>query len=85
LFTYINGGRPIGHPRAGNHCQARHHPEVEPTGTAIAICFAPEEDCATFAIRAINNAEREILVGAYALTTGSGIVEALVPRQGARR
>jgi phosphatidylserine/phosphatidylglycerophosphate/cardiolipin synthase-like enzyme len=27
---------------------------------------------------AINNAEREILVGAYGLITGSGIVEALV-------
>jgi phosphatidylserine/phosphatidylglycerophosphate/cardiolipin synthase-like enzyme len=38
----------------------------------------PEEDCAAFAVRAINNAEREILVGAYGLTTGSGIVEALV-------
>jgi phosphatidylserine/phosphatidylglycerophosphate/cardiolipin synthase-like enzyme len=47
-------------------------------GVAIAICFAPEEDCAAFAVRAINNAEREILVGAYGLTTGSGIVEALV-------
>jgi phospholipase D len=46
--------------------------------TAIAVCFTPEEDCATFAVRAINNAEREILVGAYGLTTGSGIVEALV-------
>jgi phosphatidylserine/phosphatidylglycerophosphate/cardiolipin synthase-like enzyme len=29
-------------------------------------------------VRAIDNAEREILVGAYGLTTGSGIVEALV-------
>jgi phosphatidylserine/phosphatidylglycerophosphate/cardiolipin synthase-like enzyme len=45
---------------------------------AIAICFSPEEDCAAFAVRAIDNAEREILVGAYGLTTGSGIVEALV-------
>jgi phosphatidylserine/phosphatidylglycerophosphate/cardiolipin synthase-like enzyme len=47
-------------------------------GVAIAVCFTPEEDCAAFAVRAINNAEREILVGAYGLTTGSGIVEALV-------
>jgi hypothetical protein len=34
------------------------------SGVAIAACFAPEEDCAAFAVRAINNAEREILVGA---------------------
>jgi phosphatidylserine/phosphatidylglycerophosphate/cardiolipin synthase-like enzyme len=48
------------------------------SGAAIAVCFSPEENCAAFAVRAINNAEREILVGAYGLTTGSGIVEALV-------
>jgi phosphatidylserine/phosphatidylglycerophosphate/cardiolipin synthase-like enzyme len=48
------------------------------SGAAIAVCFTPEEDCAAFAVRAINNAEREILVGAYELATGSGIVEALV-------
>jgi phosphatidylserine/phosphatidylglycerophosphate/cardiolipin synthase-like enzyme len=48
------------------------------SGVAIAVCFTPEEDCAAFAVRAINNAEREILLGAYGLTTGSGIVEALV-------
>jgi phospholipase D len=48
------------------------------SGAAIAVCFAPEEDCGAFAVRAINNAEREILVGAYGLTTGSGIVEALI-------
>jgi phospholipase D len=48
------------------------------SGAAIAVCFAPEEDCTGFAVRAINNAEREILVRAYGLTTGSGIVEALV-------
>jgi phosphatidylserine/phosphatidylglycerophosphate/cardiolipin synthase-like enzyme len=47
-------------------------------GAAIAVCFAPEEDCAAFAVRAIENADRAILVGAYGLTTGSGIVEALV-------
>jgi phosphatidylserine/phosphatidylglycerophosphate/cardiolipin synthase-like enzyme len=44
----------------------------------IDICFAPESDCAAFAVRAIEHAEREILVGAYGLTTGSGIVEALL-------
>jgi phosphatidylserine/phosphatidylglycerophosphate/cardiolipin synthase-like enzyme len=48
------------------------------SGAAIGVCFTPEEDCAAVAVRAINNAEREILVGAYGLTTGSGIVEALV-------
>lgn len=44
----------------------------------IDTCFAPESDCAAFAVRAIDSAEREILVGAYGLTTGAGIVEALV-------
>jgi phosphatidylserine/phosphatidylglycerophosphate/cardiolipin synthase-like enzyme len=48
------------------------------SGAAIAVCFSPEEDCDAFAVRAVDNAEREILVGAYGLTTGSGIVEALV-------
>ena len=38
----------------------------------------PEEDCAAFAVRAIHNAEREILGSANGRTTGSGIVEALV-------
>jgi phosphatidylserine/phosphatidylglycerophosphate/cardiolipin synthase-like enzyme len=52
------------------------------SGAAVAVCLAPEEDCAAFAVRAIDNAEREILVGAYGLTTGSGIVEPLV---GAKR
>lgn len=47
-------------------------------GAAIAVCFAPEENCAAFAVDAIDAAEREILVSAYRLTTGSGIVEALV-------
>ena len=45
--------------------------------SAVAVCFSPEEDCAAFVIRAIDNAESEILVSAYGLTTGSGIVEAL--------
>jgi len=44
------------------------------SNAAIAVCFAPEEDSAAFAVRAIDNAEREIAVGAYGLTTGSGIV-----------
>jgi phosphatidylserine/phosphatidylglycerophosphate/cardiolipin synthase-like enzyme len=44
----------------------------------IEICFAPEDDCAALAVQAIDHAEREILVGAYGLTTGSGIVEALL-------
>ena len=52
------------------------------SGAAVAVCFSPEEDCAAFAVRAIDNAEREILVGAYGLTTGSGIVEALVRAKG---
>jgi phospholipase D len=52
------------------------------SGAAIAVCFSPEEDCASFAARAIDNAKREILVGAYGLTTGSGIVEALVRAKG---
>jgi phosphatidylserine/phosphatidylglycerophosphate/cardiolipin synthase-like enzyme len=47
------------------------------TGVAVAG-FAPEENCAAFAVRAIDNAESEILVNAYGLTTGSGIVEALI-------
>jgi hypothetical protein len=53
-------------------------PSTVSSGAAIAVCFSPEEDCAGFAVRAIDNAEHEILVGAYGLTTGSGIVEALV-------
>ena len=48
------------------------------TGAAIATCFAPEENCNAFAVDAVNGAEREILVSAYSLTTGSGIPGALV-------
>jgi phosphatidylserine/phosphatidylglycerophosphate/cardiolipin synthase-like enzyme len=44
----------------------------------IETCFAPESDCAAFAVQAIDQAQREILVGAYGLTTGAGIVEALL-------
>lgn len=47
-------------------------------GAAVAVCFAPEEDCVAFAVDAINRAERQILVNAYGLTKGSGIVEALI-------
>ncbi len=47
-------------------------------GATVAVCFAPEEDCAAFAAAAIDRARRQILVSAYNLTTGSGIVEALV-------
>ena len=36
-------------------------------GAVVAVCFSPEENCAAFADRAIGNAEREILVGAYGL------------------
>ena len=48
------------------------------TDAAIAVCFAPEEDCADFAVRAIDNAESEILVSAYRLTVGSGVAGALI-------
>jgi hypothetical protein len=44
----------------------------------VALCFAPEDDCAAFAEHAIAGAEREILVSAYRLTVGSGIVGALI-------
>ena len=47
-------------------------------GAAISTCFAPEQDCAAFAVQAIDRARRQILVSAYNLTTGAGIVEALL-------
>src|SRR4051794_33629188 len=47
-------------------------------GTAIAVCFSPEEYCTTFAVDAIDRAEQQILVHAYGLTTSSESVEALV-------
>jgi phosphatidylserine/phosphatidylglycerophosphate/cardiolipin synthase-like enzyme len=56
--------------------------DLSSTPATIATCFAPENDCAAFAIRAIERARHEILVGAYNLTTGSGIVEALVGAKG---
>lgn len=49
---------------------------------AIAVCFAPEQNCAAFAVGAIDRARRQILVSAYNLTTGSGIVEALLRARG---
>jgi phosphatidylserine/phosphatidylglycerophosphate/cardiolipin synthase-like enzyme len=48
------------------------------SGAAVATGFAPEQNCIAFAVDAIDAAERQILVNAYALTTGSGIVETLV-------
>ena len=48
------------------------------TDATIEVCFAPEDDCSGFAERAIEAAEREILVSAYRLTVGSGVVGALI-------
>ena len=48
------------------------------TNATVETCFAPEADCAALAVRAIDGARHEILVGAYGLTTGAGIVEALL-------
>jgi phospholipase D len=45
---------------------------------AVEVCFAPQQDCAGLAIRAIERARHRILVSAYNLTTGAGIVEALL-------
>jgi mitochondrial cardiolipin hydrolase len=58
-------------------------PSVLPISSAamdatVEVCFAPEDDCAGFAERAIEGAEREILVSAYRLTVGSGIVGGLI-------
>ena len=47
----------------------------------VAICFSTEEDSVVFAVNAVDAAEHEILVNAYGLTTGSGIVEALAQAQ----
>jgi len=48
------------------------------SGAAVAVCFEPEEDCMAFAIDAIDRAESQVLASAYTLTTGTGIVAALV-------
>jgi hypothetical protein len=44
----------------------------------IATCFALERNCALLAIDEIEAAQHEILVNAYAFTTGSGIPGALI-------
>jgi hypothetical protein len=48
----------------------------------IVICFAPEQNCASLVLNAVETARREILVNAYALTTGSGIPGALINAYG---
>jgi phosphatidylserine/phosphatidylglycerophosphate/cardiolipin synthase-like enzyme len=45
---------------------------------SIVTCFAPEQNCALLALSAVEAAKREILVNAYAFTTGSGIPGALI-------
>jgi hypothetical protein len=44
----------------------------------VATCFAPEGNCALVSIGAIDAAQHEIFVNAYALTTVSGIPGALI-------
>ncbi len=53
-------------------------PASAPVSAAISVCFAPQQDCAGLVIAAIDRAHDQILVNAYNLTTGSGILEALV-------
>ena len=48
------------------------------TEAAIAVCFAPEENCTALAVDAIDHAETQILVSVYGLTTSSNAVEALI-------
>ena len=48
------------------------------SGAAVAVCFSPEENCTAFAVDAIDRAESQVLASAYTLTTGTGIVEALI-------
>jgi hypothetical protein len=48
-------------------------PLVAAAAATIVTCFAPEQNCALLAIGAIDAAQHEILVNAYAVTTGSGI------------
>jgi phosphatidylserine/phosphatidylglycerophosphate/cardiolipin synthase-like enzyme len=48
------------------------------TGAAIAACFEPEEDCTALAVDAIDRAETQFLVNAYALTTSSRTVLGLI-------
>jgi len=53
-------------------------PAAAAVPATVEVCFSPEDDCAEFAERAIAGAQREILVSAYRLTVGSGIVGALI-------
>jgi phosphatidylserine/phosphatidylglycerophosphate/cardiolipin synthase-like enzyme len=53
-------------------------PLVAAAAATIVTCFAPEQNCALLAIGAIDAAQHEILVNAYAVTTGSGIPGALI-------
>jgi hypothetical protein len=54
-------------------------PLISVTFAAIIVtCFAPEQNCVLLAIGAIDDARSEILVNAYALTTGPGIPGALI-------
>jgi phosphatidylserine/phosphatidylglycerophosphate/cardiolipin synthase-like enzyme len=53
-------------------------PASEPIEAAISVCFAPEQDCAAIVAEAIDRAQQRVLVSAYNLTIGAGIVEALV-------
>jgi phosphatidylserine/phosphatidylglycerophosphate/cardiolipin synthase-like enzyme len=48
------------------------------TSPGIRIHAERSWDCDAFAVRAIDGDEREILVGAYRLTVGSGVVGALI-------
>jgi hypothetical protein len=45
---------------------------------SIVTCFAPEQNCALLALGAVQTAQREILVNAYAITIGSGVPGALI-------
>jgi hypothetical protein len=45
----------------------------------IATCFAPEGNCALLAIGAIDAAEHEIVVNAYAFTTGFQLASKMRP------
>ena len=53
-------------------------PAAAAVPATVEVCFSPEDDCAEFAERAIAGAQREILVSAYRLTVGSGVVGALI-------
>lgn len=61
------------------------NPVAAAPSATIETCFAPENDCAAFAVQAIDRAEREILVGAYGLTTGFRNRRGAAARSSARR